>query len=87
MDHQHSAGDLTLRDLVVEEVGDLRAIAFSAVSTGVYGFPAERAARIAVATTVAADAAASCLETVIFCCFSETSAGWHQQALSEIAPP
>jgi O-acetyl-ADP-ribose deacetylase (regulator of RNase III) len=75
------------RAMALAAAYDLRAIAFSAVSTGVYGFPAERAARIAVATTVAADAAASCLETVIFCCFSETSAGWHQQALSEIAPP
>ncbi|MGB3488546.1 MAG: O-acetyl-ADP-ribose deacetylase [Xanthobacteraceae bacterium] len=65
---------------------DLRSVAFSAISTGVYGFPAERAARIAIATTVAADAATSRLETVIFCCFSETSAEWHRQALSEIAP-
>lgn len=75
------------RAMALAAAYDLRAIAFSAVSTGVYGFPAERAARIAVATTVAADAAASCLETVIFCCFSETSAEWHQQALSGIAPP
>jgi len=66
---------------------ELRSIAFSAISTGVYDFPADRAARIAVATTLAAEAAASSPETVIFCCFSETSAEWHRQALSEIAPP
>lgn len=65
---------------------DLRSIAFSAISTGVYGFPAERAARIAVAATIAVDATASRYETVIFCCFSEASAEWHRQALSAIAP-
>lgn len=64
---------------------DLHSIAFSAISTGVYGFPAERAARIAVAATLKAAANASRLETVIFCCFSEPSAEWHRQALTDAA--
>jgi O-acetyl-ADP-ribose deacetylase (regulator of RNase III) len=64
---------------------DLHSIAFSAISTGVYGFPAERAARIAVATTVAD--ATDGMAKVIFCCFSPASANLHQQVLSEVAPP
>ncbi|MGN6309023.1 MAG: O-acetyl-ADP-ribose deacetylase [Xanthobacteraceae bacterium] len=64
---------------------DLHSIAFSAISTGVYGFPAERAARVAVTATLAATMA-SRLEAVIFCCFSEPSAEWHRQALNAIAP-
>ncbi len=52
-------------------------IAFPAISTGIYGFPADRAAAIAVAT-VAEHAAG--LE-VTFCCFSEESAAHHRRAL------
>lgn len=74
------------RAMALAAAHDLHSIAFSAISTGVYGFPAEPAARIAVATTVAANAATLRLETVIFCCFSEPSADFHRQALSGIAP-
>ena len=58
----------------------LRSIAFPAISTGVYGFPAERAARIAVAT-VLEELAARGFDRVIFCCFSEPSAAHHRAAL------
>lgn len=58
----------------------LRSIAFPAISTGVYGFPAERAARIAVAT-VLEELAARDFDRVIFCCFSEPSAAHHRAAL------
>lgn len=64
---------------------DLRSIAFSAISTGVYGFPAERAARIAVATTHAVVPDTQGIERIVFCCFSPASANLHQQALSAIA--
>src|SRR5687767_2174646 len=63
---------------------DVQTIAFPAISTGVYGFPAERAAEIAVGT-VAAFAAEhpDTLEAVIFCCFSEKSADYHRAALAK----
>jgi O-acetyl-ADP-ribose deacetylase (regulator of RNase III) len=48
---------------------DLRSLAFPAISTGVYGFPRERAAKIAVAETRQALAAAPAIERVIFACF------------------
>src|SRR5438105_7696039 len=50
----------------------LASIAFPAISTGVYAFPAERAALIAVGTVVAGIAAdAGSLRRVVFCCFSD----------------
>lgn len=60
----------------------LASLAFSAISTGVYGFPADRAAIIAVDATVAALSAAPGLARVMFCCFSEASARLYEAALA-----
>ena len=50
----------------------LASIAFPAISTGIYRFPAERAARIAVGTAAAEITGASGIKRVVFCCFSPT---------------
>lgn len=47
----------------------LSSIAFPAISTGIYGFPADRAARIAVDEVSAFLADDNRVERVIFCCF------------------
>ena len=62
----------------------LSSIAFPAISTGVYQFPADRAAGIAVATVCAFLAEETILEEVIFCCFGAASADAHRAALSGI---
>lgn len=48
----------------------LQSIAFPCISTGVYRFPADGAATIAVATVREFTASATSLHRVIFCCFS-----------------
>src|SRR3569623_441608 len=65
----------------------LAAVAFPAISTGVYRFPADRAADIAVRTTIEALSTATSLDRVIFCCFSEPSAGLHVEALVRHSNP
>jgi O-acetyl-ADP-ribose deacetylase (regulator of RNase III) len=66
---------------------DLASVAFPAISTGVYRFPADRAAAIAVSATATALAAAPAIDRVIFCCFSNESAALHAQALAGVGSP
>jgi O-acetyl-ADP-ribose deacetylase len=69
------------------ETHALTSVAFPAISTGVYGFPADRAAGIAVSTTLEALPAAPSLKHVIFCCFSDASGRLHEEALASSGGP
>ncbi|HWL31497.1 MAG TPA: O-acetyl-ADP-ribose deacetylase [Xanthobacteraceae bacterium] len=61
----------------------LRSIAFPAISTGVYRFPAEQAARIAVGAVVSSlSEKPRGVTRVVFCCFSEGSARHHIDAIA-----
>jgi O-acetyl-ADP-ribose deacetylase (regulator of RNase III) len=72
------------RSIGLCQANGLASIAFPAISTGVYHFPADRAAGIAVAATVEALPSAPALERVIFCCFSGESARLHEQAMTRL---
>lgn len=58
----------------------VKTIAFPAISTGIYGFPRERAAKIAV-RTVKEWAEACRLDQVLFCCFNRETAQIYQRLL------
>jgi O-acetyl-ADP-ribose deacetylase (regulator of RNase III) len=63
----------------------LATIAFPAISTGIYGFPADLAARIAVGTVVSeVSAAPRGIARVVFCCFAPDSAEHHRNAFVEL---
>ncbi|MBD2109439.1 O-acetyl-ADP-ribose deacetylase [Nodosilinea sp. FACHB-13] len=62
---------------------DLRTLAFPAISTGVYGFPLERAAQIAIATVKAALEQTSSLKQVRFVCFSDRAHQVYQSVLTK----
>jgi O-acetyl-ADP-ribose deacetylase (regulator of RNase III) len=63
----------------------LGSIAFPAISTGVYGFPADRAARIAVGTVAGELASADRgITYVAFCCFAQGAADHHVAAFADL---
>ncbi|MBR0846960.1 O-acetyl-ADP-ribose deacetylase [Bradyrhizobium diazoefficiens] len=66
---------------------ELTSLAFPAISTGIFRFPADRAAGIAVRATIEGLAEAPSVTRVIFCCFSEPSARLHEVALGRHAGP
>ncbi len=58
-------------------------IAFPAISTGVYGFPKDRAARIALETV--RSHVAPPLKKVVFCCFDEETAQLYEWVMKSSA--
>jgi O-acetyl-ADP-ribose deacetylase (regulator of RNase III) len=60
----------------------LPSLAFPAISTGVYGFPRERAAKIAVAETKQALVGTVVIERVIFACFDRETLMLYQRELA-----
>jgi O-acetyl-ADP-ribose deacetylase (regulator of RNase III) len=63
----------------------LQSIAYPAISTGIYRFPPDRAARIAVGTVVSEiSAAPRGIARVLFCCFAQEAAQHHMDAFAEL---
>jgi O-acetyl-ADP-ribose deacetylase (regulator of RNase III) len=61
----------------------LATIAFPCISTGVFGYPAEDACDVAVATVVAWLAGQPLPASVTFCCFSQADATIYRRRLAE----
>jgi O-acetyl-ADP-ribose deacetylase (regulator of RNase III) len=65
---------------------DLSSIAFPAISTGIYGFPPDRAALIAVRSVRETLPETPSVEPVVFCCFDQASRELHEAAFGATAP-
>ena len=72
------------RSLGLTVGNNLSSIAFPAISTGAYGFPLDRAAKIAVETVAEFLNRGDGPERVIFCCFDSKSVEAHKNAMAEL---
>ncbi|MGP5574040.1 macro domain-containing protein [Psychrobacter faecalis] len=74
-------------DLAVQN--NLSSIAFPSISTGVYGYPIEKAAQIAMGTVKdylqnsLGEMSELSIREVIFCCFSASDAAIYKQMLEQ----
>jgi O-acetyl-ADP-ribose deacetylase len=62
----------------------MRSVAFPSISTGVYGYPIELAARVAVETVCDVVQKPSKIEEVIFCCFSPSDLDVYESLLRKL---
>ncbi|MBE7218579.1 MAG: O-acetyl-ADP-ribose deacetylase [Caulobacteraceae bacterium] len=72
------------RALEVATGSGLESVAFPAISTGVYGYPAADAADVAATAVTAFLANDAKLRRVVFCCFNDASAALHRHALERV---
>jgi O-acetyl-ADP-ribose deacetylase len=66
------------RCLTIAQQHELKSIAFPAISTGIYGYPKEPAAEIAVRTV----RAQAWIDQVIFCCFDKATADLYRKIIA-----
>ncbi|MFZ0791966.1 MAG: macro domain-containing protein, partial [Chromatiaceae bacterium] len=69
------------RCIEVAAAHGVRSLAFPGISTGIYGYPVDQAARIALEQVRASCAAHPEIEEVTFCCFSAPDLAVYQRLL------
>ena len=76
--------DCYRNSLALAEENELDSIAFPAISTGVFGYPVEEAARVALGTVVEEAQRLEHVRQIRFVLFGEKDFEVHQKVLSEI---
>lgn len=73
------------RTLELAAAHGLASLAFPSISTGIYGYPIEQAAEVAVTTVRASVANLPTIREVIFCCFSPSDWAVYEAQLARRA--
>jgi O-acetyl-ADP-ribose deacetylase (regulator of RNase III) len=86
---EHGEADLLAscyrRSLDVAGSKGVRSLAFPSISTGIYGYPIELAAQVAVRTVRAHLPKFPEVEDVVFCCFSASDLAVYERVIDEQA--
>ncbi|MGX5846636.1 O-acetyl-ADP-ribose deacetylase [Mesorhizobium sp. PL10] len=72
------------RSLEIAAAKDCKTVAFPAISTGIYRYPKDEAADIAVGTASDFLQQNALPEMVVFCCFDDQTAELHRQAVAGV---
>jgi O-acetyl-ADP-ribose deacetylase (regulator of RNase III) len=72
------------RSLEISVERSLTSIAFPSISTGAYGYPIQKAAKVAINTVTAFVQQPCSLQRVIFCCYSDEDRKVYEELLPEI---
>jgi O-acetyl-ADP-ribose deacetylase (regulator of RNase III) len=73
------------RSLEVAEALGINSIAFPAISTGAYGYPLEKAARVAIENIKEYAQNTSSIDQVFLCCFSEKALEIYQKLIGTVS--
>lgn len=73
------------RSIEVAAANGALTLAFPSISTGIYGYPVEQAAKVAVSTVRSSVQEFSAIREVIFCCFSASDLAIYEAVLSGTA--
>lgn len=71
------------RSIEVARTNNISTLAFPGISTGIYGYPVELAARVAVST--ASSTPTDGIREIIFCCFSESDLEIYSHLIAQAA--
>lgn len=74
----------TLSALQMADQHNLKSVAFPAISTGIFGYPMDRCAKIMLSTLVEYVTKSAGLEKVVFCLFGEDALAVFSEAFSQL---
>jgi O-acetyl-ADP-ribose deacetylase (regulator of RNase III) len=85
-DEDRKLGQAVLNALKLADSRHLRSLALPAISTGIFGFPKDRAARIILSTTIDyIKKGGTQLRRIVFCLFDPQSLAVFEKAFTELA--
>jgi O-acetyl-ADP-ribose deacetylase (regulator of RNase III) len=85
-DEDRKLHDATISSFERAEELKIASIAFPAISTGIFGFPMDRCARIMLGATVEFEPRAMSLDRVVYCLFGEEPFRIFQRTWEELHP-